>query len=165
MEPFVPIPRLDSLIHSALHNDMQIWQNMKVVLSGKIWSNALFSESWKCLSSWRILFICLLRNPHSAISSSFSVCLHLKLSSFTQFANFSSICLLLQLFSHLSSSHPQGCMEVNTPEKLYSPQLLSQSHLQTARAVLYYHALLRANCVSKSPKDSRGKDLEGWNPS
>lgn len=44
MEPFVPIPSPDSLIRSALHNHMQILQNMKVVLSGEIWSNALFSE-------------------------------------------------------------------------------------------------------------------------
>lgn len=131
MEPFVPIPLLVSLICSALHNDMQIWQNMKVVLSREIWSNALFSACWKCLSSWKILFICLWRNPHSAVSfwmppslssSPHSPSLHFFLPRSVSFSHY---------FARLSSAHPQGCMEVNTPEKLYSPELLSQSHLQT----------------------------------
>lgn len=45
------------------------YDKMWVVLSKEIWSNALFSDSWKCLSNGRALFICFLRNSPSAISS------------------------------------------------------------------------------------------------
>lgn len=129
MEPFVPIPLLVSLICSALHNDMQIWQNMKVALSREIWSNALFSACWKCLSTGKkTLFICLWRNPHSAIP----FCLPPSLSSSPHSPSVHFFfCLNPSPSPTFSSAHPQGCMEVNTPEKLYGPELLSQSHLQT----------------------------------
>lgn len=165
MEPFVPIPLLVSLICSALHNDMQIWQNMKVVLSREIWSNALFSACWKCLSSWKILFICLWRNPHSAVS----FCLPPSLSSSPHSPSlhffFASIRLLLQLFRpSFFRSSPRMYGSQYSREAIQSRALKSKSP-PNEQPVLYYHALLRANCVSKSPKDSREKDLEGWNPS
>lgn len=131
MEPFVPIPLLVSLICSALHNDMQIWQNMKVVLSREIWSNALFSAIENAFQAEKFFSFA---SEEILIQPSLSVCLHLYrallihpvctffLPRSVSFSNY---------FARLSSAHPQGCMEVNTPEKLYSPELLSQSHLQT----------------------------------
>ena len=130
MEPFVPIPLLVSLICSALHNDMQIWQNMKVALSREIWSNALFSACWKCLSTGKKKLFSF-ASEEILIQPSLSVCLHLYPALLIHPVCTFFFCLNPSPSPTFSSAHPQGCMEVNTPEKLYGPELLSQSHLQT----------------------------------
>lgn len=107
---------------------------MKVEMSGEIWSNALFFRLLKnAFQAEEFFSVCLLRNPHPPISLFPSISIsNSSLSPSLQFFRhslpFSNFC---SLSLSPCSTHPQGTIEVNTPEKLYSPELLSQSHLQT----------------------------------